>query len=183
MIRSPRHNWRRRDGFTLIEMSVVCFMSALMGTLMAGAWSAFGRPASDVDARCRIAQEASLAAESLARDLSGYQPGSGFVPGGKASGKFVGRMEPENSALWLDFDGGSSPNGVADWASPDAVVVYQLVEDRLVRWDQQAGTTVTVARYLTSFRATDLGNGSVSLQLSFAYRSFRRTYTLIGVDP
>jgi prepilin-type N-terminal cleavage/methylation domain-containing protein len=183
MTSSSRRNRRRRNGFTLIEMTVVCFMSALLASLMAGAWAAFGGPAVDVDARSRIAQEASLAAESLVRDLSGFQPGSGSVAGVKGLGKFVGRMEPENTALWLDFDGGSPPNGTADWASPDAVIVYEVVGDRLVRTDSSAGTSVSVARYLTSFQATDLGNGSVSLQLSFSYRGYQRTYNLIGVDP
>src|ERR1700722_5479377 len=167
-------NRGRRRGFSLIEMTVVCFLVGLLGTLMAGAWSAFGRPAVDVESRCRISQEASQAAESLAPDLSGHQPNSptpAALPGGQASAKFVGRMEPENTALWLDFDSQTSPNGIADWASPDSVVVYQLVEDRLARWDQAAGTTVVVARYLTSFRAVDQG-GSVSITLSFSYRKF-----------
>jgi prepilin-type N-terminal cleavage/methylation domain-containing protein len=188
MIRPLPGNRGRRGGFTLIEMMVVCFMLSLLATMMAGAWSAFGKPAVNVDARCRIAQEASLAAESLARDLSGYLPNSGALPGGQASAKFVGRMEPENTALWLCFDSQASPNRTADWASPDTVIVYQLSGDQLVRSDQEAGTTVVIARYLTSFQAADQGvdesgNHIVSLQLSFSYRNIQRTYNLIGVDP
>ena len=104
------------------------------------------------------------------------------MAGGASSAKFVGRMEPDNTALWLCFDSESSPNGVADWAPPDAVIVYQLVEDRLVRSDQLAGTTVTVARYLSNFQVADQGTG-VGIQLTFSYRNFQPTYNLIGVDP
>ena len=65
----------------------------------------------------------------------------------------------------------ANPDRLADWASPDAVIVYELVEDRLVRSDHEAGTSVTIAKYLSGFQAFDQG-GSVSLQLSFSYRRF-----------
>ena len=175
----------RRGGFTLIEMAVVCLMLCLLATMMAGGWSAFGRPASDVEARCRIAQEASLAAESLVRDLSGYKPGADGRAGGLGSSKFLDRMQPENAALWLCFDSESNPNGTPDWGSPDAVVVYQLMDDRLVRSDHLAGTTVTVARYLSGLQVLDQPGltPGVMVQLSFSYRNFQRTYTLYGIDP
>jgi prepilin-type N-terminal cleavage/methylation domain-containing protein len=182
MIAASSANRGRRRGFTLVEMTVVCFMLSLLASLMAGAWAAFGRPAGDVDARCRIAQEASLAAETLCRDLSGYLPGSDARLGGSASSKLVGRMEPENTSLNLCFDSQSSPNGAADWASPDTVVVYFLASGILNRWDQSANVVTPVARYVTNFQAVDQG-GSVSIEITFSYRNFQRTYNLIGVDP
>ncbi len=54
--------------------------------------------------------------------------------------------------------------------------------DRLVRWDQNAGTTFTVARHVSGFAVQDLG-GRVQIQLTFTYRGLTRTYTLVARDP
>src|SRR4051794_41811972 len=63
----------RRRGYTLIEMAVTSFLMTLLGMLLILAWKAFGVPAVEVEARARVALAANLAAESLARDLGGYQ--------------------------------------------------------------------------------------------------------------
>jgi prepilin-type N-terminal cleavage/methylation domain-containing protein len=179
---------RYRDkvrGFSLIEMLVVSMMMALLATLMGGAWASFGRAASDVLARARIAQEASLAAESLSRDLSGYRTSADARLGGLKASQFLARLEPGGTSLQLCYDSQTSPNGTVDWAS-DPVICYQQVADRLVRIDQEAGTSTTIAKYLTNFQVSSSSVGSASavrIELTFTYRTFEKTYTLIGIDP
>jgi hypothetical protein len=94
----------------------------------------------------------------------------------------VGRLQPGNAQLWLCFDGGNPPNGVADWGPPDTVIVYAVQGDSLIRQDQNSNTTFVVARYVTQFSVRDLGD-RVLIQLTFAYRSVTRTYTLVARDP
>ncbi len=54
-------------------MVVATFLIALLSTLLALSWKAFGIPAVEVEARARLALSANLAASSLAQDLGGYQ--------------------------------------------------------------------------------------------------------------
>ena len=75
----------------------------------------------------RLAEEASLAVAALSRDLGGYSGGNDGRLGTQAQLKFVGRMQPGGSQLWLCFDGGANPNGMADWGAPDTVIVYQVL--------------------------------------------------------
>src|SRR4051794_41712858 len=92
----------RRRGYTLIEMAVTSFLMTLLGMLLVLAWKAFGVPAVEVEARARVALAANLAAESLVRDLGGYQ----VRREGKSSAedevrvyrlyKFAGRLEPDD---------------------------------------------------------------------------------------
>jgi len=181
-IPSPRHRVRRR-GFTLLETMLVSGLMVFLVLLASGAWWAFGRPTADAVARCRVAQEARLAVTALAGDLGGCLPGPAGRLGGKAQLQWVGRMQPSSSQLWLCFDGGSSPNGLADWGPPDTVIVYELQGDKLVRWDQGAGTGFTVAEHVQALALQDLGGGMLQIQLTFAYRNVTRTYTLIARDP
>src|SRR5271166_1785509 len=71
----------RCRGFTIAEMVVAIFLTALLAVLMAAAAATFARPAAEVDGRTRLALEASMAAEALARDLSGYLADNSGVPG------------------------------------------------------------------------------------------------------
>ena len=71
----------RCRGFTIAEMVVAIFLTALLAVLMAAAAATFARPAAEVDGRTRLALEASLAAEALARDLSGYLADNSGNPG------------------------------------------------------------------------------------------------------
>jgi len=174
---------RRRAGFTLLETMLVSGLMAFLVLLASQAWSGFGRPTADVAARCRVAQEARLAVTALAGDLGGGLAGPAARTGTKAQLQWVGRMQPSGSQLWLCFDGGPSPNGLADWGPPDTVIVYEVQGDQLVRWDQGAGTGFTVANHVQALGFQDLGGGKLQIQLTFAYRNITRTYTLIARDP
>ena len=99
---------RARRGFTTVEVGVVSSLMVLLSVILGATWSAFGRPLIDADTRCRLVLEARMAATALAHDLDG----SVAMAGGRAGGRFVGRMVTGNGALRLCFDGGSSPDGL-----------------------------------------------------------------------
>jgi type II secretory pathway component PulJ len=169
---------RRQRGFTLMEMMVVCVLTVLLGMLLSAAWAGLGRPMADAVARSRVTQEATLALASLARDCAGSLPD----PTGQQSlGRLVGRLVVGGSELWLCFDGGT-PDGVAGWAAPDTVIIYEMQANRLVRQDQNSGNTVTVAGNLQSMDVADLVDGA-QISLTFEYRDVTRTYTIVAKDP
>jgi type II secretory pathway component PulJ len=173
----------RRHGSTLLEVMLVSILMSLLVILVSEVWAAFGRPAADIVARCQVAQEARLAAASLADDLGGCLANGEGRLGDKRSYQFVGRLQPANSQLWLCFDGGSNPNGIADWAPPDTVIVYEVQGNNLLRWDQSSGQSFAVARHVSKLEVQDLGGGQLQIQLTFAYRNITQTYTLIARDP
>src|SRR5262249_37388091 len=108
-----------RGGFTLVEALVVSGLLVVLAYLLGQTWSGLGRPTADLAAWGRVAQEARLASAALSRDLGGSLDSAEGRTGQKELGKFVGRMQPGGTELWLCFDGSSTPNGVADWAAPD----------------------------------------------------------------
>ncbi len=168
----------RCRGFTVIEVMLVGALMSLLAVLVAGAWAGLGRLTANTTFRCRVVQEANLAAESLAYDLGGHLPGE--TAGNKQHGAVVGRFVAAGSQLWLCFDG--DDDEVADWGSPDTVIVYELQDSRLIRRNLQDGSDFTVAANVDHIQLVDLGDG-IRLELTFAYRDISRTYTLYTKDP
>jgi type II secretory pathway component PulJ len=172
-------NRRGALGFTLIELMIVCAMTTLLAVLFSSAWAGLGRPSVDAIARSQIAEEAQVAAASLAADLGGSLPGGTL--GAEVAGRMVGWMVVGGSELWICFDGGGL-NGIADWGDPDVVITYTVEDGRLVRTNQAAGTTFVVASRVSGMRVSELGSG-VQFDLGFAFRDFAQTYTLVTQDP
>lgn len=168
-----------RFGFTLLEAVLTSALMSLLVLLLSEAWSGLGRASLDTLARCRLTQEASLAAAALAQDCAGSLPAT---TGPMEQGQWVGRMLVSNAELWLCFDGGTDPDGTADWASPDTVIVYVVQSNKLVRNDQASGTTFTVARNVDSMTLTELGD-AVAVDLTMSYRDVTRTYSIVVKDP
>jgi hypothetical protein len=173
---------------SLIEVILAGLLLALMAALLADAWASFGRTAIVAVARGRVAQEANLAAEMLARDLGGCLAGQ---PGGSADFRDLGR-QVVGSTLYLSFD---------DGAGSTIQISYALDPDdatRLVRKDWSTGLERTAARFVAGFDPTDLtlqGTGQgVRLDLTFRHRTYdagggtfssaySRTFTLVVPDP
>ena len=66
----------------------------------------FARPAAEVDGRTRLALEASLAAEALARDLSGYLADNSGVPGTLTQYQFSNWIpSSDGTTLVLNYQG------------------------------------------------------------------------------
>jgi hypothetical protein len=188
MTPSARAAIRRRAGITLTEMVVASGLASLLAVLLATTWMNFGRPALEVEARARIAQEGILAAQSLACDFGGFvadTPGrtGGYQDG--ATNPYQAASPPWNvsnpGVLILNFYGNPTSNIIT--------ITYETVVDphthivTLVRTDSQTGATTTVARYVTAFTAVANPSDSsqVLISITVAYRNFSSTFTLIGV--
>ena len=166
-------------GFTLTEVMIVSVLMSFLVVLLSSAWAGFGRPTAEVVARCRLAQEANLAAESLLTDLAGNladQPA-----GTRRAGREVGRMVVAGSELRLCFDG-QPTDGTADWAAPDTVVVYDVQSGNLVRANQLTGTVIVVAGNVDQMLLTQEADG-LHVQLTFVYRGMSRTFTMVAKEP
>jgi prepilin-type N-terminal cleavage/methylation domain-containing protein len=174
---------RGRRGFTLAEVLFASMLMALLAHLVAQTCIGVVRPTRDLIAHGRIAQEANLAVASLTRDLCGYLANAEGRIGSKALFPLVGRAQLFQSQLWLCFDGGTTPNGFANWWSPDTVISYQLDDGNLTRWDHRNKIGYTVAQHVSDLTVFDLGNGSVQVQITFSYRNVTSTYTFVARDP
>lgn len=170
---------RAARGFTLTEIMIVSVLMSFLVVLLSSAWAGFGRPTAEVIARCRLAQEANLAAESLAIDLAGNLAGQ--AAGARRAGREVGRMVVDGSELRLCFDG-LPINCTADWAAPDTVVVYDVQSGNLVRSDELTATAVVVAGSVDQMLLTEEADG-IHVQLTFDYRGINRTFTMIAKEP
>jgi hypothetical protein len=165
-----------------VEGVIASGLLVLLALLLANTWQSMGRAAIDAVTRGRITQEANLALAALASDLGGSLSDPQGRVGSLASAAFVGRLQPGGNQLWLCFDGGSTPNGIADWGPPDTVVSYELQSSQLVRINQATGVSVPVAQGVSGFAVQDLGD-RVQIQLTLTYRNLTRTFTLIARDP
>jgi prepilin-type N-terminal cleavage/methylation domain-containing protein len=174
--RSPRR------GFTLVETSVVSSLMVLLAMVLSMAWKGAAKPTGEAIASCRLAQQIRIALDCFARDLGGSLPEPAARAGNKQQGKFVGWLLPSSSQLWLCFDSQSSPNGVADWGSPDTVIVYMLQGNSLLRCDQTANTTFAVANYVEQVNFASSGQ-DLQIELVFSYRDITRTCTLLARAP
>ncbi len=154
-------------------------LMSLLVLLISGAWRGLGRSSADAVVRCRVAQEANLAVESLARDLGGNL--ADRVTGEKTLGRAVGRLVVAGTQLWLCFDG-QPANGEPDWGPPDTVIVYEVQGGQLVRSDQQTGVAVTVADNVSQMQLTEQID-AVRVDLTLQYRDLARTYTIVAKDP
>lgn len=120
--------------FTLMELLVVSMLMAGLTIIAATSWRYLTVQMTDCTARARAAQELRFAVENIAQDM----------------GAAVGATPVGGNGVLLCLDGGSNPNGQADWASPDVLVQYSVSDGQLVRYDQSAGTEVTVAGDVSS---------------------------------
>ncbi len=183
----------RCRGLTIAEMVVAIFLTALLAVLLSAAAATFARPAAEVDGRTRLALEASLAAEALARDLSGYLADNSGDPGTLTQYQF-NNWVPSGSTLTLNYQG--TP------LVPSISVTYQLQNYGLVRTLSYPLQSVVVASHVTGFNASkcdpngtpDSDNGTcVMIAITLTYPdpssprqgnpSFSGTYVLIGVPP
>ena len=137
----------RCRSFTIAEMVVAIFLTALLAVLMAAAAATFARPAAEVDGRTRLALEASMAAEALARDLSGYlADNSDNKPGNLTQYRFINWI-PANGSLVLNYQG-------TPLASASVSVTYLLQNSTLVRTLSNPVESVVVASHVTGFNAS-----------------------------
>ena len=180
---------RTRRGFTITEMVIAAFLTAFLALLLATAVATFARPAAEVDGRTRLALEASLAAEALARDLGGFSADNSGNPGTLTQYKFANwSFSSDGTTLFLNFQG-TSPG------PPYLIVTYQQQNYQLVRTQLTSGVQTVVASHVTGFLVqADPGNpNNVQIELTLTYPdpssprrpfpNFSGTYVFIGVPP
>ena len=170
---------RRFSGFTLTEVMLVGGMMSFLALLISGAWRGLGRSSVDTVVRCRVAQEANLAVDSLARDLGGSLADQ--ISGEKQIGRAVGRLVVDGSALWLCFDGDPA-DGLAGWGPPDTVITYEVQGSQLIRSNQQTGIALPVADKVGQMQLTEQID-ELRIDLTLQYRDLTRTYTIITKAP
>jgi type II secretory pathway pseudopilin PulG len=193
----PRRQGRRRRGFTLVEMTLTVFLMGLMGVLLGNAWAAFARPAIATVARCRVAQEANLAAEALAFDVGLLARPATTEPDTRYQNGEAG-----GATLYLSIDDGTGTIRTISYG-PDPSDSTKLLRTDL---SSSSGTGRVVAGLLAGFDAVaavlpGAGPGGadvtgVRVDLTFTHRTmdrdpitglfrgdYTRRYTLFLPDP
>ena len=189
---------KRRSGFTLVEVTIACALTAFLAVLLSTTWALLMRPTADLIAWGQLFQEMDIAVASLARDLGGSQLDfrdiSNNWPGEKRQGRLLacsGTFSDANgNHLRLCFDGGEppdNPNNTADWETPDTVIDYYVDagSKKLIRLNQNTGTLFTVAKNVDSMTITPSGATDLQIVLEFkgdvtaTHKTLSRKCTLI----
>ncbi len=186
-----------RTGFTMMELVVVAALMSLLVVVLANVWKGFVKPALYAEQVCRVALEARMAREALARDFSGSAPEKVPNPSDNPSGAYDYRL--------LDVTPGSDGHELALAYNNCIHVNYSVIQDgpntpRLVRQytefpgcatDGAAVTTsFVVAHYVTGFQVHWLppqvpgpdAPGLVEILMTFQLGDVpERQYRLVGV--
>lgn len=111
----------RRGGFTVLELTIAGVLTGLLAVMLFTAYSAYDRAATDVMARCRLAQEADLAILAIADDLGSRM---GPTPAGpKGRGRTTDfQIAPDHGGIRIYFEDAGSPEN-------SRVVVYEIREE------------------------------------------------------
>ncbi len=189
-----RRSGPRRSGFTILEVVLVGFLTALLAGLLVQTWVAYDRAATEVAARCELVQEADFAVSMLANDLGGTDSTLGPLVGLRFSSTSGGQIQ-------LCYDGGSSPNGLADWDAspgPDVIVTYALsnpgTPGPLVRQVSTSGDSQIVAYHILTLQVRTLPKPYIQIDLTLRHPllnliqkptpgPLERTFTLIATQP
>ncbi|WP_372897093.1 hypothetical protein [Stieleria sp.] len=168
---SPPRFQRRRNGMSLLEVTIGSVMAAMIAMVAAGVTMDMTRNMADNIARTRIAGEARLAIEAFRRDFGGNDPDS--PTGDRNRWRLVDSMIPTADELRLCFD--SDLDGSADWISPDRVILYFESDGQLIRSDLENGRTNVVAQLVDSVNFEVIGN-ELRITLAFQLGAITETY-------
>ncbi len=166
----------------MTELIIVTLLLSMLSMIVGTTWIAFGRSAWESVRNSRLTEEAELAVSTLAGDLSGYYPEASSTSDPRDRSRWVGRVQPGGTSLWLCFDGGDPLDGLASWAAPDVVISYTQNGDKLVRFNQATGVSTVVATHVSNFTASDLGN-AVQIDLRLTSQGITSNYRFIALDP
>src|SRR5664279_262801 len=95
-----------RTGFTMMELVVVSMLMSLLVIVVANVWKGFVKPALYAEQVCRVALEARMARETLARDFSGSAPEKVPNPSDDPTGAYDFRLlsvTPTNDGQQLNL--------------------------------------------------------------------------------
>lgn len=196
---------KHRRGFTIVEVLVATALTVFLAYLLSTVWAELEKSTVDLIARGQLMQEMDMAVAALSRDLGGsvaVPASTAFSVGTLEQGRWIA-WDPSHAPaeLWLCFDGGTNPDGVANWSgSPDTVIRYYLDTDSnstittkvLVRQNVTDNTRFIVARNLSSMSIAADGQ-FIDITLTFVYQrhgsfgefgaAYTRTVTLKARAP
>jgi hypothetical protein len=180
---------RARRGFTVIEMMLTGFLMGLLAVLLGNAWAAFGRPAISSVARCRVAQEANLAAEALARDLGMLAQDLIGPPTPTTSRYLNASPQSDGSPLSFFIDDGTSFHTDGTHATRHIVYSFDPTTTHLVRTDYSTDppTRRVVATLVSDFQAKHCnldGTGApgVQVDMTFSHPAYDRVNGVFQPD-
>ncbi|MEO1525347.1 MAG: hypothetical protein AAFX06_07915 [Planctomycetota bacterium] len=166
-----------RSGMSLLEVTIGAMMVATITVVAASVAVDMTRSIAENIGETQLATEARLAIESLRRDFSGNDPDN--TVGERSQWRLVGRMIPMSDELRLCYDSGT--NGVADWTSPDRVIIYTVDDGHLIRTDVENARDNLIAHSITGINFEVLG-GEIRMTLTFELGDLVETYTFNTPD-
>ena len=166
---------QRRSGFTLVEMTVACWLTALLAVMLSTTWVLLMRPTADLLAAGQLFQEMDIAVTTLARDLGGSLPDNQYV-GAKKVGRLLGVQQSptDSNKLELWFDGGNNADSPPTTWNPlpdDTVIDYYVnsASNSLIRSSSKASSTpFTVANDVVGMSVAPRDAGHLQIDLTFS---------------
>jgi type II secretory pathway component PulJ len=165
---------QRRSGFTLLEVTVACWLTAFLAVLLSTTWVLVMRPTADLIAWGQLFQEMDIAVATLSHDLGGSLPDNGYA-GEKKKGRLLGtRQNPiDNNVLELWFDGGNNADALPAAWNPrpdDTVIRYSRDADSqaFVRLNTNSSRSFTAARCVTGMTITAPDSDHLQIELTFS---------------
>jgi type II secretory pathway component PulJ len=183
---------RRRSGFSLVEVSVACVLTAFLAIMLSTTWRLLIPSTADLIVWGQLFQEMDIALATLGRDLGGSLPDNAQV-GQKKVGRFLAaRQNPsDGNVLELWFDGGQNTDTSPTAWSPladDTVIQYyrDATSDALVRKNTKTARQFIAAKNLSDMSVTVPDADHLQIRLTFSSdvkatgKTLTRTCTLIA---
>jgi type II secretory pathway component PulJ len=182
---------KRRRAFTMVEVTVACWLSALLAIMLSTTWVLVMRPTADLIAWGQLFQEMDIAVATLSRDLGGSLPDDGYV-GGKKVGRLLGVQQnpTDSNSLELWFDGGHNTDTPPTTWTPlgdDTTIQYtrDASSSTLVRLNRSSLASFTAAKYVSDMSITVPDANHLQIELTFSclvqatHKTLTRKCTLI----
>jgi hypothetical protein len=142
-------------------MLIVGTVGMIVLTILVDVWRWYAHSTAEQQVSVSLCQELKLAAEAMAQDY----------------GPAIASRSLDGASIQIDLDGGGK-DGLADWASPDTIIEYSIVDGKLVRRDVLSGADgVVIASNLQTLEATTQ-NGKLEVKLTAKVRKTEQSITL-----
>jgi type II secretory pathway component PulJ len=183
---------RRRNGFSLVEVSVACVLTAFLAIMLSTTWRLLIPSTADLIVWGQLFQEMDIAMATLGRDLGGSLPDNAQVGNKKTGRLLAARQNPgDSNVLELWFDGGQNTDTPpATWSplADDTVIQYyrDAASDAFVRKNTKTAKQFIAAKNLSDMNITAPDAGHLQIRLTFSSvvkatgKTLTRTCTLIA---
>ena len=175
----------RRSGFSLVEVSVACMLTAFLAVMLSATWRLLIPSTADLIVWGQLFQEMDISLATLSRDLGGSLPDNAQA-GQKKIGRLLGtRRNPADvNILDLWFDGGNNPDVPPTTWTPladDTIIQYyrDAASSSFIRKNTKTGKQFVAAKYLgdMTITAPDASHLQIMLTLSCLVKATNKTLT------